>query len=89
MWKKQISQYVERKERKNFVIFSSLDFFLIFGEECIIKTKFHVYEKSINIDKVEIKRIVLSDKESYGKQVHINILFDLYIQTMPFHRHYA
>ena len=40
---------------------------LIFGEECIIKTKFHVYEKSINIDKVEIKRIVLSNKESYGK----------------------
>ena len=62
---------------------------LIFGEECIIKTKFHVYEKSINIDKVEIKRIVLSNKESYGKQVHINILLDLYIQTMPFHRHYA
>ena len=89
MWKKQISQYVDRKERKNFVIFSSLDFFLIFGEECIIKTKFHVYEKSINIDKVEIKRIVLSNKESYGKQVHINILLDLYIQTMPFHRHYA
>ena len=62
---------------------------LIFGEECIIKTKFHVYEKSINIDKVEIKRIVLSNKESYGKQVHINILLDLYIQTMPFHHHYA
>ena len=62
---------------------------LIFGEECIIKTKFHVYEKSINIDKVEIKRIVLSNKESYGKQVHINILLDLYIWTMPFHRHYA
>ena len=40
---------------------------LSFGEECIIKTKFHVYEKSINIDKVEIKRIVLSNKESYGK----------------------
>ena len=58
---------MSKEKKKNFVIFSSLDFFLIFGEEYIIKTKFHVYEKSINIDKVEIKRIVLSNKESYGK----------------------
>ena len=31
---------------------------LIFGEEYI----FHIFEKSINIDKVDIKRIVLSNK---------------------------
>ena len=41
---------------------------MIFGEEYIIKNKFHVYEKSINIDKVDIKRIVLSKKELYGNK---------------------
>ena len=29
---------------------------MIFGEEYIIKNKFHVHEKSININKVDIKR---------------------------------
>ena len=46
--------------------------FLIFGEEYIIKTKFHIYiyiyEKQINIDEVDIKRIVLSNKESYSNK---------------------
>ena len=27
--------------------------------------KFHIYEKSINIDKVDMKKLVLSNKESY------------------------
>ena len=38
---------------------------MIFGKEYIIKDKFHIYEKSINIDKVAMKKIVLSNKESY------------------------
>ena len=38
---------------------------LIFGEEYIIKDNFHIYEKSINIDKVDMKKLVLSNKESY------------------------
>ena len=30
--------------------------------------KIHIYEKSINTDKVDIKRIMLSNKESYGNK---------------------
>ena len=41
---------------------------MIFGEEYIITNKFHVYEKSIDIVKVDIKRIVLSNKELYGNK---------------------
>ena len=41
---------------------------MIFGEEYIIKNKFHVYENSINIDKVDVKKIVSSNKESYGNK---------------------
>ena len=41
---------------------------LIFGEKYVIKNKFHIYEKSIDIDKVDIKRILLSNKESYGNK---------------------
>ena len=37
---------------------------LIFGEEHI----FHIFKKSINIDKVDIKRIVLSNKTSCGNK---------------------
>ena len=40
----------------------------IFEELYIIKNKFHIYEKSINTDKVDIKRRVLSNKESYGSK---------------------
>ena len=36
---------------------------LISGEDCINKNKFQIYETSINIDKVDIKRIVLSNEE--------------------------
>ena len=42
--------------------------FLIFGEECIIKNKFNLYEKSINIDKLHIKRVVLVNRESHGNK---------------------
>ena len=35
----------------------------------MVKIVFHIYEKSINIDKVDIKRIVLSNKESCGNKV--------------------
>ena len=41
---------------------------LIFGEDCINKNKFHIYEESINIDKIDVKRIVLSNKESYSNK---------------------
>ena len=41
---------------------------LIFGEKYINKNKFHMYEKPIDIDKVDIKRMVLSNKGSYGNK---------------------
>ena len=33
-----------------------------------MKNKFHIHEKTINTDKVDIKKIVLSNKESFGKK---------------------
>ena len=39
---------------------------LIFGENCINKNAFHKNGKPISIDKVDIRRIVLSSKYSYG-----------------------
>ena len=39
---------------------------LIFGEDCINKNRFHIFEKSVNIDKIDIKRIALSKKETDG-----------------------
>ena len=41
---------------------------LIFGEEGIIKNKFHIYEKSVIVNKVDVKRIILLKKESYGNK---------------------
>ena len=41
---------------------------LIFGEKGVIKNSFHKSKQRINIDKVGIKRIVFSSKESYGKR---------------------
>ena len=37
-----------------------------YGETAIIKSAFHKETTSININKIEINRIVLSDKTSYG-----------------------
>ena len=41
---------------------------MIFGEEGTIKNKFHIYERSVSIDKVNIKRIILLKRESYGNK---------------------
>ena len=45
---------------------------MVFRESYIIKNKFHIWEESINIDEIDIKRIVLSKKESYGKKGPLN-----------------
>ena len=37
---------------------------LIFGKQCINKNVFHENKRPTSIDKVEIKRIVLSKKDS-------------------------
>ena len=65
---------------------------LIFGTEYIIKDKFHIYAKSINIDKVYIKRIVVSNIEPFGnigsyKYFIGYIYIYIYMKVMPFHHH--
>ena len=50
---------------------------LIFQKQYINKNAFHKNKTAINIDKVEIRRIVLSKKESYGKKFHLNVLLDI------------
>ena len=41
---------------------------LIFGEDFINKNAFHKNKRPINIDEVDIRRIVLSSKHSYGNK---------------------
>ena len=41
---------------------------LIFNKQCINKNAFHGNKRPISIDKVDIKRIVLSKKDFYGKK---------------------
>ena len=41
---------------------------LYFGENGIIKNAFHKKKKLIKINKVDIKRIVFSDKKSYSNK---------------------
>ena len=41
---------------------------LMFDKQCINKNAFHKIKRPISIDKVEIKRILLSKKDSYGKK---------------------
>ena len=41
---------------------------LIFGEDCINKNGFHKDKRPINIDEVDIRRIVLSRINSYGNK---------------------
>ena len=38
-----------------------------FGENSVIKSAFHKNKRPLNINEVDIKRIKLSDKKSYGK----------------------
>ena len=41
---------------------------LIFDKQCINKNEFRKNKKPVSIDKVEIRRIVLSKKDSYDKK---------------------
>ena len=53
-------------------------------------SKYHMHEKSININKVDIKRIVLSNKESFGdKGSHKYFVGYIYMKVMPFRHHHA
>ena len=41
---------------------------LIFDKRCINKNAFHKNKETINVDKVDIRRIVSPIKDSYGKK---------------------
>ena len=60
---------------------------LNYGETCINKNAFHKKATSINIDEVEINKIILFDKTSYGNKVHLNIMLDIDTKMKPFHHH--
>ena len=62
------------------------------NENCI--NKVHIYEKSINIDEVDIKIIVLSNKESYGNKSSYKyfigyIYIYICVRVMLLYHHYA
>ena len=61
---------------------------LHFGENSIIKSLFHKNKKPINVNKVDIKRIALSDKNPSVK-IHLNTLWDIDMEVMLFHLHYV
>ena len=52
-----------------------------FGEKHIIKNKFHIHEGSISINGVDIERIELLKKESYGNKGSYKYFMDLYKGT--------
>ena len=62
---------------------------MTFGEECIDKNKIHMHKKSISIDRIDTKNIVLSSKESYGNKYFIGYdnynddIIPLYIRLPP------
>ena len=62
---------------------------LYFGENGIIKNAFHKNKKLININEVDIKKIVLSDKDLMAIKIYLNTLLDIYINAMLFHHHYV
>ena len=63
-----------KKSTKNFFFFFSLrgikieQKVLIFDKQCINKNAFHKNKRPVNIDRVEIRRIELFKKDSYGKK---------------------
>ena len=60
---------------------------LYFGENGIIENAFHKNKKLININEVDIKKIVLSDKDLMAIKIYLNTLLDIYINAMLFHHH--
>ena len=50
---------------------------LSYGEAAIIKSVFHKETTSININKIEINRIVSFDKTSYGYNGYLSTTLDI------------
>ena len=62
---------------------------LIFDKKCINKNVFHKIKRPININNVEIRRIVLSKKDSYGKKGSFKYFIGYINELMLFQYHYA
>lgn len=57
---------------------------LVFEKDGVIKNAFRKSKQSSNIDKVNIRKIVISSKGSYGKKkAYLNMLI-----LMFYHHHY-
>ena len=41
---------------------------LIFGDQCIEKSKFYVYKETVKFYGIDIKKTILSSKYSYGDE---------------------
>ena len=62
--------------------------FVYFGEQGIIKGAFHENKNPIKINEVDIKEVVLTHKQPYGK-IHLITLLDIDIKVMFFYHRYA
>ena len=61
---------------------------LYFGENGIIKSAFHKNKKPLNINKLNIKEIMLHYKNQMVK-IHLNSLLDIDMKLMLLHCHYT
>ena len=50
---------------------------IIFNNNNIIKNNFYVGKNLSNIHDIDVNKIIISKKESYGKKNHINTIFDV------------
>ena len=62
---------------------------LIFGEDCINQNAFLKNKRPINIDEVDIGRIVLSKNIQIVTKVYLNTLLDIYMKVEFFQLHFT
>ena len=67
--KQRLKEYQKKYCRsKKWARYKKKEKALIFGEDCINNNAFHKNKRTISIDKVDIKRRVLSKKDLYGNK---------------------
>ena len=52
-----------------------------FDDEQINKSNFHQNKTPFIIDDINVNKMLTSNKEPYGKKLHLNTLFDMMIMT--------
>ena len=48
-----------------------------FGDKKINKNNFYKNKKLFKIDEIDVNKILVSKKESYGKNIHLNTSLDI------------